>query len=108
MAVTFMKCSQPVASNLYFDTQPCIKGAYFADTPPNSSQMKVYSYAVYEYDLDVRDIKDSCTITMMSFAPYYIWVGDGDQYNRVSYPYNYKDLHNMMGRDSISAIGSSI
>ncbi|KAI6678066.1 hypothetical protein NL676_038862, partial [Syzygium grande] len=69
LTMTFMKCSQPIASTWYFDTKSCIEGAYSADMPPNSSQMKVYSYVVFGNDLKAQDIKDSCTITMMSLAP---------------------------------------
>lgn len=93
-SVTFMKCSKRVASDSHVDTKPCTKGAYPVDTPPNFSQMKVYSYVVHEFDLLARDIKDSCTITMIAFAPGYIREQEGEWYNRVSSPY--KDLHNMM------------
>ncbi|XP_018732371.2 uncharacterized protein LOC104453403 isoform X2 [Eucalyptus grandis] len=93
-SVTFMKCSKRVASDSHVDTKPCTKGAYSVDTPPNFSQMKVYSYVVHEFDLLARDIKDSCTITMIAFAPGYIREQEGEWYSRVSSPY--KDLHNMM------------
>jgi len=91
--VAFVKCLQPIAFTRYFDTKPCIEGTHSADMPPNSSQMKVYSYALPGYDLAAGDIKDSCTITMMSFASDYSW-REGDQYNRSSA--SYKDLHNQM------------
>ncbi|KAF8020089.1 hypothetical protein BT93_G0709 [Corymbia citriodora subsp. variegata] len=92
--VAFVKCSQSVASIQYFDTKPCVEGAQSADTPPNVSQMKMYSYALLWDHLRVQDIKDSCTITMMSFALGYGRRWEGDQYNRVSS--TYMDLHNMM------------
>ncbi|XP_018726608.2 rust resistance kinase Lr10 [Eucalyptus grandis] len=88
--VAFMKCSQPVTSTSYIDTKPCIEGAYSADTPPYFSQMKVYSYAVQQ--LQVGDIKDSCTVTMMAFASDQISRWKGDQYGSLPY----KDLHNKM------------
>ncbi|KAL3725508.1 hypothetical protein ACJRO7_030525 [Eucalyptus globulus] len=93
VSVVFMKCSQPVASARYINTEPCNEGEYPSDTPPNISQMKWYSYAMYwfsktEKALRVGDIKDSCNITMMTFFSGY------NSYNRVGPPY--KDLHNMM------------
>ncbi|KAF8029972.1 hypothetical protein BT93_E2405 [Corymbia citriodora subsp. variegata] len=91
-SVVFLKCSQPVASTSYIDTKPCIEGAQVADTPPNFSQMKEYSYAVqHGHDLMVGDIKDSCIITMMALTSE-LWRWEGDQYNGSSY----RDLHNMM------------
>ncbi|XP_056165131.1 LEAF RUST 10 DISEASE-RESISTANCE LOCUS RECEPTOR-LIKE PROTEIN KINASE-like 2.5 [Syzygium oleosum] len=92
VSVAFMKCSQPVASTLYVDTEPCIEGAYSADAPPKFSQMKVYSYA--GSDLQVWDIKDFCTITMMTYASDYIPGWEKDRYNPASL--TYKDLRNMM------------
>ncbi|KAK3415701.1 hypothetical protein EUGRSUZ_H01559 [Eucalyptus grandis] len=86
-----MKCSQPVTSTSYIDAKPCIEGAYSADTTPYFSQMKVYSYAVYG-DLRARDIKDSCTVTMMVFPSDQILGWKRDQYGSLPY----KDLHNKM------------
>ncbi|KAL3730404.1 hypothetical protein ACJRO7_027422 [Eucalyptus globulus] len=97
--VAFVKCLQPIAFTRYFDTKPCIEGTHSADMPPNTSQMKVYSYALpgsgYHTMMSFAagDIKDSCTITMMSFAPDYSG-REGDRYNRSSA--SYKDLHNQM------------
>ncbi|KAF8015216.1 hypothetical protein BT93_H0885 [Corymbia citriodora subsp. variegata] len=88
--IVVMKCSQPVTSAWYVDTKPCIKGASAADTVPYFSQTKVYSYAVP--DLQVGDMKDSCTITVMAFVSYEIY-GLGWDHNG-SLPY--KDLHSMM------------
>ncbi|XP_039173590.1 rust resistance kinase Lr10 [Eucalyptus grandis] len=93
VTVAFVKCLQPIAFTRYFDTKPCIEGTHSADMPPNSSQMEVYSYALPGYYLAAGDIKDSCTITMMSFASDY-GGREEDQYNRASAPY--KDLHNQM------------
>ncbi|XP_039155593.1 rust resistance kinase Lr10-like [Eucalyptus grandis] len=98
-AVVFMKCSQPVASTSYIYTEPCIEGAYPSNTPPNISQMKVYSYAMSGLSLQVGDIKDSCSITMMTFLSDADPTWEMDGYNRVSPTYrvsSYKDLHNRM------------
>ncbi|XP_039156950.1 uncharacterized protein LOC104416600 [Eucalyptus grandis] len=88
--VVFMKCSQPVVSALYINTEPCIEEASLSDTPPNFSQMKAYSYALYGSDLLIRDIKDSCNITMITLLS----SQEVDWYKRVSPLYT--DLHNMM------------
>ncbi|KAL3752901.1 hypothetical protein ACJRO7_000317 [Eucalyptus globulus] len=93
-AVAFLKCPQSVNSTSYVETKPCIEGSYSADTSPNISQMKGYSYAVKLPQ--VTDIKDSCTITMTALASSDAWGREGDGYNRVSSPY--KDLHNMMAQ----------
>ncbi|XP_056165126.1 LEAF RUST 10 DISEASE-RESISTANCE LOCUS RECEPTOR-LIKE PROTEIN KINASE-like 2.8 [Syzygium oleosum] len=82
MSVAFVKCSQPVASALYVDTKPCVDGAYFA-------------YAVHGFNLQARDIEDSCTITMMAFTTYNTPRWEGNQYNQ---SLSYKDLHNTMVR----------
>lgn len=89
-SVAFMKCSQPITSTSYIDTKPCIEG-YPASTPPYFSPTKVYSYAVLR-ELQVGDIKDSCTVTMMAFASDQISGRKGDQYGSLPY----KDLHNKM------------
>ncbi|KAF8024281.1 hypothetical protein BT93_F1469 [Corymbia citriodora subsp. variegata] len=99
MTVNFVKCSQPVASVQYIDSKPCIEGAHSADMPHDVSQMKRYSYALLWdplnlNDLRVRDIKDSCTITMMSFATGSSRAWKGGQYNGGNS--SYMDLHNMM------------
>ncbi|KAF8015163.1 hypothetical protein BT93_H0844 [Corymbia citriodora subsp. variegata] len=52
----------------------------------------VYSYAAL--NLQVGEIEDSCTITMMAPAPNRISKWEGNRYNRGSVPY--KDLHNIM------------
>ncbi|KAK3415703.1 hypothetical protein EUGRSUZ_H01556 [Eucalyptus grandis] len=52
--------------------------------------MKAYSYALYGSDLLIRDIKDSCNITMITLLS----SQEVDRYKRVSPPYT--DLHNMM------------
>lgn len=100
--VVFVKCSQPVASILFVETTPCIEGAYTNDTPPNLSQVKVYSYALHGSSsvdkfrfVGPLDIENSCTITMMSFASDYIWVYEEDQDYYVSL-LPYKSLHNLM------------
>ncbi|KAL3725511.1 hypothetical protein ACJRO7_030528 [Eucalyptus globulus] len=90
VSVAFMKCSQPITSTSYIDTKPCIEG-YAASTPPYFSPTKVYSYAVLG-DLQVGDIKDSCTVTMMALAGNQI-SGRKENQNG-SLPY--KDLHNKM------------
>ncbi|KAK3415691.1 hypothetical protein EUGRSUZ_H01570 [Eucalyptus grandis] len=52
--------------------------------------MKAYSYALYGSDLLIRDIEDSCNITMITLLS----SQEVDRYKRVSPPYT--DLHNMM------------
>ncbi|KAF8020150.1 hypothetical protein BT93_G0758 [Corymbia citriodora subsp. variegata] len=99
MMVNFVKCSQPVACAQYIDSKPCIEGAHSADMPLDVSQMKRYSYALLGYiryfnDLIVKDIKDSCTLTMMSFATDYSQAWKDGQCN--SGNSSYMDLHNMM------------
>ncbi|KAF8020152.1 hypothetical protein BT93_G0760 [Corymbia citriodora subsp. variegata] len=99
MTVNFVKCSRPVASVQYIDSKPCIEGAHSADMPHDVSQMKRYSYALLGdsliwNDLRVRDIKVSCTLTMMSFATSYHRAWKGGQYNNGNS--SYMDLHNMM------------
>ncbi|KAL3714281.1 hypothetical protein ACJRO7_006245 [Eucalyptus globulus] len=81
--VVFVECSQPVASNRYVDTQPCIEGAYSAGTPQNFPQTKVYSYASLVYG--ASDIEDSCTITAGTIASFLFFVCSSC---------NYKDIHN--------------
>ncbi|KAF8015164.1 hypothetical protein BT93_H0845 [Corymbia citriodora subsp. variegata] len=87
--IAFMKCSQPVTSTSYVDTKPCIKGASAANTVPYFSQSKVYSYAVK--DLQYKEIKDSCTITMMAFVSNEIY---GLGWNNGSL--TYKDIPSIM------------
>ncbi|KAF7851546.1 hypothetical protein BT93_L3727 [Corymbia citriodora subsp. variegata] len=99
MMVSFLKCSQPIASVQYIDSKPCIEGAHSADMPHDVSQMKRYSYALlgdplYLDDLRVQNIKDSCTITMTSFATGSNRAWKGGQYNTGNS--SYMDLHNMM------------
>ncbi|KAF8017219.1 hypothetical protein BT93_H2418 [Corymbia citriodora subsp. variegata] len=99
MTVNFVKCSQPVASVQYIDSKPCIEGAHSADMPHDVPQMKRYSYALLGDTLDwhnlrVRDIKDSCTLTMTSFATNYSRAWKDGEYN--SGNSSYMDLHNMM------------
>ncbi|KAF8015309.1 hypothetical protein BT93_H0959 [Corymbia citriodora subsp. variegata] len=88
-SIAFMKCSQPVTSTSYVDTKPCIKGAYAADTVAYFSQSKVYSYAAQISQ--VKEIEDSCTITMMAPASDQISEREGG-FGNVSY----EDLHNIM------------
>ncbi|XP_039155603.1 rust resistance kinase Lr10-like [Eucalyptus grandis] len=99
-SVVVMKCSQPVASPSNIYTEPCIEGEYPSNTPPTISQMKVYSYAMSGFSLQVGDIKDSCSITMMTFFSDADPTWEMDGYNRVSPTYrvssSYKDLHNRM------------
>ncbi|KAF8020148.1 hypothetical protein BT93_G0756 [Corymbia citriodora subsp. variegata] len=75
-----------------------VKGAHSADMPHDVSQMKRYSYALLGdtlilNNLRARDIKDSCTITMMSFATGYRRAWKSGQYNNGNS--SYMDLHNM-------------
>ncbi|KAK3416920.1 hypothetical protein EUGRSUZ_H02661 [Eucalyptus grandis] len=98
-SVAFMRCSQPVASAAYVNIEPCIEGSYPSDMPPNISQMKWYSYAVYWFcvtpeALQVGDIKDSCNITMKTDFSVDNLTWERDSYNRVR-P-TYEDIHNMM------------
>ncbi|KAF8015214.1 hypothetical protein BT93_H0883 [Corymbia citriodora subsp. variegata] len=89
MPMVFMKCSRPVASTSYIDTEPCIVGAYPSDMPPNFPRRKVYSYAgaYAANDLQVGEIKDSCTITTMAFVA-----------NNRDARLTYKDIHNIMAQ----------
>ncbi|KAF7847791.1 hypothetical protein BT93_L2572 [Corymbia citriodora subsp. variegata] len=50
--------------------------------------------AAHGFGLRASDIKDSCTITMMTFASNYIRGREGKQYDGVSL--SYKDLHSMI------------
>ncbi|KAI6695659.1 hypothetical protein NL676_023369 [Syzygium grande] len=71
--------------------------------------MKVYSYAAYNgSDLQVWNIEDFCTITMMTYASDYIPGWEKDRYNPASL--TYKDLHNMMAEGfnlSYGGVGAS-
>lgn len=94
--VVFMKCSQPIASTWYINTEPCIEGAYPSYTPPKYSQWRCtqYSCAFHGFFPQVQDIEDSCNITMMAFISDYIPAWERDRYKRASPPY--KVLHNLM------------
>ncbi|XP_039160618.1 uncharacterized protein LOC120289580 [Eucalyptus grandis] len=99
-SVVFVKCSRPAASSSswYFDTKPCIGGAYSTGTSPDFSQTEVYSYAIIgeSFELSASVIEDSCTITMMTLASNSFSDWGRDQYYRGRS--SYKDIHNDMAQ----------